>query len=204
HRYLCTLSGPKRYLWDDRQTDERWHFAHKFVTGAADGEYRPVFGRILKYLPEEAGGLFMREDGPQAPADPRYASRAMMLFAIVEIVFQAYAQINSAPYRHFQGKEGNPRVLRHLVLTYPSAMREEERRVYEGLVRNAVILACHILNIRQDLRPNFSPDGQFEPFLFVDEALAAQMVFLFQEVQGTFAGSMEDLIGVYGHVPPKP
>ena len=29
HRYQCTLSGPKRYLWDDRQTDERWHFAQK-------------------------------------------------------------------------------------------------------------------------------------------------------------------------------
>lgn len=203
HRYLCTLSGPKRYLWDDRQTDERWHFAHKFDTGSGEGEYRPVAGRILKYVPEESGGLYMREDGPQAPADPRYAPRSMMLFAIVEILFQAYAQINSAPYRHYQGKEGNPRVLGNLVLTYPSAMREEERRVYEGLVRNAVILACHVLNIRQDLRPNFSPSGQFEPFLFVDEALAAQMVFVFQEVEGTFSGSMEELISVYGHVPPK-
>jgi hypothetical protein len=202
HRYQCTLSGPKRYLWDDRQTDERWYFAQKIGAAgpASPGEHRPVFGRILKYVPEESGGTFLREDGPQTPADPRYAPRSMMMFALVEILCQAYAQINSAEYRMYQGKEGNSRVLKHLVLTYPSAMREEERRIYEALVRNAVILTCHVLNIRPDLRPNFNTQTQqFDPFLFVDEALAAQMVFLFQEVQGTFAGSMEELVSVYGH-----
>jgi hypothetical protein len=200
HRYQCTLSGPKRYLWDDRQTDERWHFAQKIgQVAGANGEHRPVFGRILKWLPEESGGTFLREDGPQTPADPRYAPRSMMLFALVEILCQAYAQINGAEYRMYQGKEGNPRVLKHLVLTYPSAMREEERHVYEALVRNAVVLTCHVLNIRPDLRPNWNAQAQaFDPFLFVDEALAAQMVFVFQEAQGTFAGSMEELVSVYG------
>lgn len=202
HRYQCTLSGPKRYLWDDRQTDDRWHFAQKIgqVAAGQGGEFRPVFGKILKWVPEESGGTYLREDGPQTPADPRYAPRAMMMFALVEILCQAYAQISSASYRMFQGKEGNPRVLKHLVLTYPSAMRDEERRVYDALVRNAVVLTCHVLNIRPDLRPNWNAaNNQFDPFLFVDEALAAQMVFVYQEVQGTFAGSMEDLVAVYGH-----
>ena len=120
----------------------------------------------------------------------------LMLFALVEILSQAYAQINGAQYRMFQGKEGNPRVLRHLVLTYPSAMREEERRVYEALVRNAVLLTCHVLNIRPDLRPNWNQaENKFDDFLFVDEALAAQMVFVYQECQGTFSGSMEEPAG---------
>lgn len=208
HRYQCTLSGPKRYLWDERQTDEKWHFAQKIGTTTAapgaehrggSGEHRPIFGRLLKYIPEESGGTFLREDGPQTPADPRYAPRSMMLYAIVEVLCQAYAQINGAQYRMFQGKEGNPRVLRNVVLTYPSAMRAEERHIYEALVRNAVILTCHILNIRPELRPNWNAQAQqFDPFLFVDEALAAQMVFLYQEVTGTFAGSMEELVGVYG------
>ena len=202
HRYQCTLSGPKRYLWDDRRTDERWHFAQKVgqVAPGQGGEHRPVFGRILKYVPEESGGTLLREDGPHAPADPRYAPRAMMMFALVEILCQAYAQINGAAYRMYQGKEANPRVLRHVVLTYPSGMRQEERGVYETLVRNAVILTCHVLNIRPELRPNWNAQtGQFDPFLFADEAAAAQMVFVYQEVQGTFAGSMEELISVYGH-----
>lgn len=204
HRYQCTLSGPKRYLWDDRQTDERWHFAQKVGQVSSGpqggGEHRPVFGRILKYIPEDSGGRFLREDGPQTPADPRYAPRAMMMFAIVEILCQAYAQINGAQYRMFQGKEANPRILKHLVLTYPSAMRQEEQRVYEDLVRNAVILTCYVLNIRADLRPNCVDvqKNQFERFLFVDEALAAQMVFVYQEASGTFSGSMEELISVYG------
>lgn len=206
HRYHTTLSGPKRYLWDDRQTDERWFFATKVgqVAPGQGGEHRPIFGKILKYVPEESGGTFLREDGPQTPADPRYAPRSMMMFALVEILCQAYAQINSVEYRMFQGKEGNPRVLRHLVLTYPSAMREEERRVYDVLVRNAVLLACHVLNIRPELRPNYNPQTQqFDPFLFVDEALAAQMVFVYQEVQGTFAGSMEELVSVFGVATPN-
>lgn len=207
HRFQCTLSGPKRYLWDDRQTDERWHFAQKVGQVASGpqggGEHRPVFGRILKYIPESSGGTFLREDGPQTPADPRYAPRSMMLFAIVEILCQAFAQINGAQYRMFQGKEGNPRVLKHLVLTYPSAMRTEERHIYEALVRNAVLLTSHVLNIRPDLRPNWNvQNNAFDPFLFIDEALAAQMVFVYQEAQGTFSGSMEDFISVYGHVTP--
>lgn len=209
HRYQCTLSGPKRYLWDDRQTDERWHFAQKIGQVAAGpsggGEHRPVFGRILKYVPEDSGGTYLREDGPQTPADPRYAPRSMMMFALVEILSQALSQINGAQYRMFQGKEGNPRVLRHLVITYPSAMREEEQRVYEALVRNAVILTSHVLNIRPELRPNYNPQtNQFDPFLFVDEALAAQMVFVYEEAQGTFSGSMEEFIAVYGHAPVDP
>ncbi len=211
HRYQCTLSGPKRYLWDDRQTDERWHFAQKIGQIASGpnggGEHRPVFGRILKYLPEESGGRYLRDDGPQTPADPRYAPRSMMLFAIVEILCQAYAQINGAQYRMFQGKEGSPRILKHVVLTYPSGMREEEQRVYEDLVRNAVILTCFVLNIRPDLYPNriWDPEAptkqHYDRFLFVDEALAAQMVFVYQEASGTFSGSMEEFISVYGHVP---
>lgn len=208
HRYASTLSGPKRYLWDDRQTDERWHFAQKLgetPKGSAPGqeaiagEYRPIFGRLLKYLPEESGGTFLRQDGPQIPADPRYAPRTMMLFAIVEILCQAYAQINSVAYRLFQGKEASPRVLRHLVVTFPSAMREEERQIYEALIRNAVILTCGLFNVRPDLRPNYDPETQgFHPFLFVDEALAAQSVFVFQETQGTFEGRTEEFLSVYG------
>lgn len=193
HRYACSLSGPKRYLWDHRQTEDRWFFADR-----QSDEYRTVFGRLLKYLPEESGGLYLRDDGPQTPVDPRYAPRTMMLFAIVEILCQAYAQLGSPGYRKFQGKEANPRVLKSLVLTYPSAMRKEERSVYDALVRNAVILACHLLGIAPEQRPNVTPDGKFESFLFTDEALAAQMVYVYQEASQTFAGSMEELIQIYG------
>jgi hypothetical protein len=206
HRYACTLSGPKRYLWDARPTDERWHFANR---SAADGEYTPIFGRILKHLTDDGGGIVLRADGPSTPADPRYAPRTMMLFAIVEILSQAVSQINSASYRAFQGKEQNPRILKSVVLTYPSAMRHEEKAVYEALVQNAVLLVCHVLNIKEEHRPNWVPDpeaqgaakanaGHFEPFLFVDEALAAQMVYVYQEIAENFAGSMEELVQVYG------
>ncbi len=202
HRYSCTISGPKRYLWDGRQTDERWHFATKH-----DGEYKTVFGRILKHVAEDGGGIVLRADGPSTPADPRYAPRTMMLFALVEIFSQAISQINAVSYRTFQGKEANPRVLKNIVVTYPSAMRAEEKAVYERLVQNAVLLVCHVLNVKEENRPNWVPDpqappgspgGGFEPFLFVDEALAAQMVYVYQEIAENFSGSMEELVQVYG------
>ena len=211
HRYACTISGPKRYLWDGRPGGDRWHFAAR-----QDGEYKPIFGRILKHVSDEPGGLGLRSDGPSAPADPRYPPRTMMMFAMVEILSLAIAQINSPRYRAFQGKEGSPRVLKNLVLTYPSGMQAEERRVYEALVKNAVLLASHLLNLPQAHRPNWVPQpasatpaqggaaaaqtqaGTFEPFLFVDEALAAQMVYVYQEVAESFAGSMEDLVSIYG------
>ncbi|NUO48485.1 MAG: hypothetical protein HOV80_06480 [Polyangiaceae bacterium] len=190
HRYTCSLSSPKRYLWADVQNDDRWYFAAK-----QQGEYRPIAGRLLKYLVEEGGGALLRQDGPSAPPEPRYAPRAMMLFAFTEILTQAYSQIASMEYRRFQGKEGNPRVLRHVVLTYPSAMRDEEKEVYETLVRNAATLVAYLLNIPEDRRPN---SGEGDKFLFVDEAQAAQMVYLYQEVAETFSGSMEDFVKVYG------
>ncbi len=199
-RYLCTLSGPKRYLWDDRPSAERWHYATAIdPSGAGQGEHKPIFGRILKYLVEEKGGLQLRGDGPATPADPRYAPRAMMLFALVEILSQAIAQVNSVAYRAFQGKEQVPRVLRHVALTFPSAMRKEERDVYEALAQNAAALVCHVLGLPPERRPNFdAASGAWEPFLFVDEALAAQMVYVYQEVAHEFSGSFEELAGVYG------
>ena len=193
HRYACSISGPKRYLWDHRPTEDLWFFADR-----KGDEYRTIFGKLLKYIPEESGGLYLREDGPQTPVDPRYAPRTMMLFAIVEILCQAYAQVGSPGYRKFQGKEANPRVLRSLVLTYPSTMRKEERSVYDTLVRNAVILACHLLGIPPEHRPNVTAEGAFEPFLFTDEALAAQMVYVYQEATQTFSGSTEELVQIYG------
>lgn len=208
HRYACSLSGPKRYLWDDRATHEPWFFATSFARGALPGEYKPIFGRILKYIAEDGGGLALRPDGPATPAEPRYAPRTMMLFALVEILSQAMAQINAPAYAAFQGKEGVPRILRHLVMTYPSAMRAEERAVYEGLVRNAVMLVGYLLHVDSARLPNAhmeaaAADGQaqqvrFDPFLFVDEALAAQMVYLYQEVAENFRGSMEELVTLYG------
>lgn len=194
HRYQCSLSGPKRYLWDEKATEEKWHFALKQGTG-----YRSVSGRLLKHIDDHGDGLHLREDGPSTPADPRYAPRAMMLFALVEVLQQAYAQINSLRYRKFQGREGLPRVLKHLVLTFPSAMRQEELSVYEVLVRNAVVLTCHYLGIRAEDRPNFSTQANnFDRFLVVDEALASQMVYVYQEIVHSYSGSMEELVRIYG------
>ena len=194
HRYACSLSGPKRYLWDGQLTDERWYFATK-----QRGEYAPIAGRLLKYVVEDGGGLELRQDGPTTPADPRYAPRTLMLFAIVELLSQALSQINSLPYRTFQGKEASPRVLKHFVLTYPSAMPDAERQVYDSLVRNAVALTCFLYNIKDAHRPNCKPDGSYETFLLADEALAAQMVYVYEEVVHAYSGNMADLVRVYGH-----
>ncbi len=194
HRYACTLSGPKRYLWDDRSGTSVWHFAQK-----KENEYRPIQGRILKYIADDQGGMALRSDGPSAPSEPRYASRAMMLFALAEILCQAIAQVNGLAYRKYQGKEGSPRFLKHLVLTYPSAMPAEERAVYETLVMNAVVLVTGLLGLAPENRPNFDPvRNVYTPFLFVDEALAAQMVYVYQEISSTFSGSMEELVGLFG------
>jgi hypothetical protein len=205
HRYLCTLSGPKRYLWDDRPTRDPWTFAASGMIAAIDAgsasgsEPQTIHGRILKYLVDDAGGLVLRGDGPSTPADPRYAPRTTMLFAFVEILSQALAQIQSPSYRQFQGREAAARVLRHVCVTYPSGMTGEEREVYETLIRNAVILSCWMLGIPEDARPNFDPATKtFTPFLFIDEAMAAQMVYVFEEVAGTFSGNMEELLAVYG------
>lgn len=195
HRYLCSLSGPKRYLWDDAPTDQRWHFAIK-----KGEEYAPIAGRILKYLEDGSGGLLLREDGPSTPADPRYPSRTMMLFAMVELISQALSQVNSMPYRTFHGREQNPRVLEQLVLTYPSAMSDEEKAVYEQLVQNAVVLSGYLYNIQVDHRPNYNAATEsYTPFLKFDEALSAQMVYLYQEVVHAYSGNMAEFVRVYGH-----
>ncbi len=205
HRYLCTLSGPKRYLWDDRPTRDPWTFAASGmsasidVPGAAGSEPQTIHGRLLKYLVDDAGGLVLRGDGPSTPADPRYAPRTTMLFAFVEILSQALAQIQSPAYRQFQGREAAGRVLRHVCVTYPSGMTQEEREVYETLIRNAVILSSWMLGIPDENRPNYDVATKaFTPFLFIDEAMAAQMVYVFEEVAGTFSGNMEELLAVYG------
>lgn len=193
HRYACSISGPKRYLWDDAMTAERWYFAVK-----QGEEYGPIAGRLLKFIAEDSGGTELREDGPSTPADPRYAPRTMMLFAIVELLSQALSQINALDYRTFQGKEGSPRVLKHFVLTFPSAMPRAEREIYDALVRNAVTLTGYLYNIKEAHRPNYRGDGAYQTFLLADEALAAQMVYLYEEVVHAYGGSMAEFVRVYG------
>lgn len=193
HRYQCSLSGPKRYLWDDEMTAERWYYAVK-----QGDEYAPIAGRLLKYIPEDSGGAELRQDGPSTPADPRYAPRTMMLFAIVELLSQAMSQINGMSYRTFQGKEGSPRVLKHFTLTFPSGMPRAEREIYDTLVRNAVTLTGYLYNIKEQHRPNYRGDGAYQTFLLADEALAAQMVYLYEEVVHAYRGNMSEFVKVYG------
>jgi hypothetical protein len=145
------------------------------------------------------GGVALRADGPSAPPNPRYPNRTLMLFGLVEILSQAYAQLASPQYRDFQGRPSSPRVLSQFAVTFPSGMSDAEKSVYNTLISNAVILTSYLLNIPDARRPNWDAAAKvFTPFLLVDEALAAQMVYVYQEIQERFSGSMEEFSALYG------
>ena len=134
---MTSMSSPKRYLWDDRPRPADWCFAPT----ALDETSAPIEGPLLRYL--DPANPF-RE--PQVtllpnPSNPRYSRRCGLVFFLLEILEQAFAQINSVSHRMHMpvvGSESRRRIFRSLVLVHPSGMTPQERKEIEQGARRAI------------------------------------------------------------------
>lgn len=211
-------SSPKRYLWDTDLYKQKW----EFLTSDTDPLYIREAENI--YIPGlsdlfDAKGDFIRD--PFSFAEPtdghtHYSRASLMTFVMVEILQQAYMQINSEEFRRRHGDINCKRTLRNLIITCPTAMPRAE----QIKLRQCAIDAFEALSMiypngslpRIEVIPSVgklarkaeeSLDGEKDGVWSFDEATACQLVYLYAEVAERYRGRAKEFFELKGHVRPE-
>jgi len=195
------LSSPKRYLWDDNRAVEPWYFSNQEGIVSSDNS-------LLKYVNiDYKGRIADIEQGTFNEMDGKFSRRALMVFAIIELLMQGLVTINSHNFRSRHGKLTRRRILRRLVLTSPTAMATLEKRIFleagEEAVKivqqyfskvdpnNQTISQMEIIPKKEDIvvdlreleqqeRPGISKEWGF------DEATSLQLAFIYGEIMNRY------------------
>lgn len=187
------MSSPKRYLWDEDRREQDWVFNNTAPDGTARLNHGSAAKNTRFSLMVTSGGEPLSSFEPDDPtavfaAEARYSRSSLMAFAIAEIIMQVLCMINSWEYRKHKGNASQPRRLRSLVMTIPSAMIAQERDILKNRARAAIDLvwACQGMDARGIERPKLEVD--------LDESSATQLVYLYSEFAETFSGNARSFI----------
>ncbi len=207
-------SSPKRYIWDDKSSEDSWHFLNTvddpFFIGIADNIYVPVLSEFF-----DAQGHFLR-DGEVADfldnKDACYSRSSLMTFVLIEIFQHAIAQINSIPFREKHGEIDCRRVLRNIILTCPTAMPKAEQIKLRQFAQDAydAVSYCtaglppvQILPTADSLRITDDYDDSGRRMWSYDEASCCQLVYLYAEIAERYSGEIHRFFDLKGHVRPE-
>jgi hypothetical protein len=182
----CSLSSPRRYLWDCSPVDNAWRFSRSPNGAEAEAIARPLM-------------MLMNDEGvPLAdlPADERlpvfsanYSRSALMTQLLCELLAQALSQINSVDNRLRMGRPDASRQLRTLILTLPTGMPARERDIFRQRMEQAINLVWRAMG----WHPQEADQGRSVPLPVVqaewDEASCGQMFWLYNEIHQNYAGS---------------
>lgn len=128
-------SSPKRYLWDNAQSDREWEFNPKNVY-----DIKKVY---LNGISEQ-----IKSDGSSIKGNELFGSKSLfsrsslMKFVFLEMLIHAYVQINSYSFRKEHGEMTIPRTLRRITISCPTGMIQHEQIV----LRQAAEDACKLLS----------------------------------------------------------
>jgi len=200
---LTGMSSPKRYLWDDAQRPANWCF----VPDEDHPLPAPIEGAVLRYLDQTDPFRRLEVAVPPNPVDPRYSRKAGLIFLLLEILEQAFAQMNSVAHRRgmpVQSSEQRRRVFRSLVLVHPSGMTQLER---ERLKKGAE-LAIDIwyssyldpLGFQKGTPQGGKLPMQPKPVVHLDcdEGNAVQVCYVYGEAQERFQGDAHGFLQTTG------
>ncbi|MBC02042.1 MAG: hypothetical protein CMJ34_01885 [Phycisphaerae bacterium] len=130
------LSSPKRYLWDALDPVP-WRWCRADVVGT-DGQPRDLSAPILKHI--DPNRPLKKPLIPELPAECRHPRLAAAIWTLVEILEQAFRQINSTKWRQAdQGKAGwdRRREISNLVIMHPAGMHSQEILAYQKACQRA-------------------------------------------------------------------
>lgn len=171
-RPLAGLSSPKRYLWaHDPLEGSYWHqfIPAKESMGKVSGEY-------FRYLyPDDRDWETVPENESRALSEPDYPRRSTITACVLELLNQAYQQVNAEEYRHNTPDPNRKRILKHLVMSYPSGLTRDELKRYRIQVEKAVKIFCHTHKLDGEERTQLR--------MAIDEGTACQLAYIYGETQ---------------------
>ncbi len=167
------LSSPKRYLWDRSERTTPWTNNDGLL---APGErIPPIRGPIPSQLTQKGDLL---KPGALPGMKPAYSRSSLYMLTLCELLTHALIQINAPSTRAQRSRSEEPRQLRRVILTMPSATPVAEQKALKNLVKWAVDLLWKVMGwdashpLRQ--RPELKLDW--------DEATATHLVYLYNEI----------------------
>ncbi|MGH7117825.1 MAG: virulence factor SrfB [Acetobacteraceae bacterium] len=189
------LTSPKRYLWDERPSQQSWRFADP---GDGDPLDPSVRGPFTAFVAEDGTVLRGARAGLHPAVRARFSRSSLFTFMLTEILLQALCQINAPATRETRRDKITPRRLRRVLLTLPPGMPMFEQQILRRRAQAAVRLAWDLLGWTG------GPPAPPEPRIVtqLDEASATQIVWLHNEVAERFAGDAKALFARLGR--PRP
>ncbi|MDR1686476.1 MAG: virulence factor SrfB [Desulfovibrio sp.] len=211
------MSGPKRYLWDERICKPGW----RFNTG---GAYEPMvtrgsFARQVNNMgtplsclddPAVARNPLYRGQEREIAFESHFTRSSLMMFLLAEVIMQALVTVNSPAQRGRRGLSDLPRRLRRIVFAVPSGMPVAEQRIYRRWVDFAVRTVWEALGRQSASAPPETrteqgkgdrrrrPDAQCG----WDEAGCTHAVYLYNEIIYKYHGDAHNFFRIYGR--PRP
>ena len=198
------LSSPKRYLWED-STPVAWEW--RLADRLDDQKLSPrIDGSILSRM--NVSSPLKEPPLAGAPVTPNYPRLACTVWAIVEILEQAFRQLNSVRWRRSEHNAPlceRRREIRNLVIMHPSGMHGREVENY----RRACVRACKLWSEFRTNPKEFcegapvAADRQYgvappQVQSICDEALAVQVCWLYGEVMHRHDGDVRQVVNCFG------
>lgn len=203
---FSTCSSPKRYLWDKHPRQYEWQ---NIRHGNEDPEPIELKGITNQFNSDGTLSLTGHSGG-----EARYSRRSLMTFAFLEILVQAFRQINSQKFREGKGEVDTPRRISKILVTCPTAMS----RVEQIELRTAAAEAFTVMNryyshtdgtpldyhmainsapVKPSLRDLRNRDEENHRWLY-DEATCVQFVYLCAEVATRYKNNCAEFFQRYG------
>lgn len=197
---LSTNSSPKRYLWDDKRTENEWRFIN---IGDENYSLPPIIEGLTCFINDD--GTY-NADGFGIGA--HYSRRSLMTFAFIEIVEQAITQINSFQSRERHDLRNTPRRLEKIIITCPTAMSQVERKALYSSFSDAVkiinsynnILDENSVKLQMQVLPSNKPrrsDDEPKEWYY-DEATCSQFVYLYAQFCERYKNNSDLFFKLYG------
>lgn len=193
---LSTYSSPKRYLWDNKPSKKEWEFL--VLPGEESNHILNIRG-ISSHLMSDGRIDVTGTDGGRSS---HYSRRSLMTFSFLEMLTQAYTQINGETYRNNVGWKTFPRKIKRIIVTCPTAMSKIEREALVKCAKDAVTLygrftyGDNIPNI--EIIPAVRSMKDNEGTWYYDEATCAQLVYIYGEVGHKYKGVCSEFFNLYG------
>lgn len=220
-------SSPKRYLWDTRPYAGQWM---NLVTqddplSLTLSEELYVPGLSGLFAPDGSFGAGQGENEVAVDFDGKrnhYSRASLMTLALIELLQQTEAQINSQAYRGKWGRVDRRRYLRRIITTCPTAMPvAEQLRLRESVADAVSALKTMDAQATPPPQNQILPEGPeiipspqqlrcrdeyAEPGKRVwayDEASCNQLVYLYAEIAQRYKGEIHQFFNLKGHVRPE-
>lgn len=193
---LSTYSSPKRYLWDSKPSKKEWEFL--VLPGEQSSHILNIRGISSSLMSD--GRLDVT--GADGGRTSHYSRRSLMTFAFLEMLTQANTQINSEPYRTDIGWKTQPRKIKRVIITCPTAMSKIEREALVKCAKDAVTLYGRFIYEKNapavEIIPSVASMKDSDGAWYYDEATCAQLVYVYGEIGHKYKGVCSEFFNLYG------